>query len=122
MDDILYVAYAKEQLDDVRMLLNPLLMSPLYNSNEFYNIIKERHPTLIDSDLIFSSLYDAPVIIDIDQDGNIVFLYVENRAEISQYSHILGDQVMITADPTLKYIRSEDFDRLLSLRNDFLRN
>lgn len=120
MNELEYIDYVKS-VSDVRLLLNPSLVDPLVTDWDVLETIYDldlEYP----SDLILNDLRDSPVVIDIDHDGRIVFLYAVTDDLLDQILLEHPDlSVVATTDPDYDYVRIVDFDRLLDLRQDYTR-
>lgn len=120
MNELDYIEYVKSH-GDVRMLLNPLYVRDIVAVDErFYEILEEYNIGLLsEDDSIYNSLYDAPIIIDINSNGDIIFLYV-NDIELGQELALYVNGI-VTYDDNYRYLRASDLDQIISLRDDFQR-
>lgn len=120
MNELDYIEYVKSR-GDVRMLLDPLYVRDLVDvDDQFYKILDEY---MIASDLgqesIYNSLQDSPLIIDINSNGDIIFLYTIDTELGQELAPFVNGT--ITYDSNYRYIRPSDLDQIITLRDDFQR-
>lgn len=120
MNELDYIEYVKENTQ-VRMLLNPFYVRDLVAVNdEFYTILEEYYTEADLSDnVFFNNLYESPIIIDINSNGDIIFLYTSS-IELGQR---LGSLIVpsVTYDVDDEYLRPSDLNQLITLREDYRR-
>ena len=119
MEDWEYVDYIKT-VSDTRLLLNPRWIEPFVDDD--IDILD----TILDMDLefpdemILNNLEESPIVVDVDDDGRIVFIYAATKSLLEYilelYPHL---EPVSTYDPNYMYIRLEDFDNLLELRDSY---
>lgn len=120
MNELDYIEYVKD-IAPVRMLLNPFYVRDLVDVDErFYTIIEEYYTESdLDDNVFFNDLHESPIAIDIDSNGDIIFLYTSNR-QLGQRLRPFID-TSITYDVSYEYLRPSDLDQLITLREDYRR-
>lgn len=115
MNELDYIEYVKSH-GDVRMLLNPFYVRDIVAVDErFYDNIE----SVTEDESIYNSLYDSPVIIDINSNGDIIFLYVADVELGRDLASFVNGPV--TSDVNYRYLRASDLDQIITLRDDFQR-
>ena len=118
MSELDYIEFVKES-GDIRMLLNPSMVYPLIRDKDLASFLIE-HNTSHDYNIFHDKLSPNKIVIDIDHEGNLTFIYSSDRFLLDDVEdNFLDEYTIITSDPNYQYIRNSDISALINLRHEY---